>query len=155
MITLAAQDAPRGWGGPIALLVAAAIFVAYATLLDAWQRRREVHSPTEGDAPGVRVTPQARSVSDTDDTEPDTGWWGRIVVRNGKRIRASGPAVEVVDEELDLALEETLEDAIARMEDEGVAYMEIVRQVMDEHRVSESTAKRAIREVRAERTQAA
>lgn len=154
-LTIAAAAEPsRGWGGPIALGIVAAIYVAGATL---HHHFREPRSPAEGDTPGVRVNTQVSAVSDTDDTDADTGWWGRIVERNGRRVRAAGPPAEDVDEELDLDLEgaETMEDAIVRLEGQGSSYMEIVRHLVDEHRVSESTAKRAIRTVRAERANAA
>ena len=153
---LAAAEPHRGWGGPVAILAAVAVFITYATLLDAWQRRRGLPSPTgEGDT-DTGVNAQVGAVSDTDDTTGDTNWWGRIVERGGRRVRVDG---EPRDEALDLDLDgddepESLEDAVDRMDRQGVAYAEIVRRVMAAYRVSESTAKRRIRDSREARTAA-
>lgn len=154
MFTLAAQEPQRGWGGPVALLIAVAAFIALATLHDAWMRRRGLPSPTEGDDPDDGVNPQVGSVSDTSDTAGDPGWWGRIVERGGRRVRVAAPPA---DDDVDLALDdepETLEEAVARLDAEGVPYAEIVRRVMADFRVSESTAKRRIRDSREARSAA-
>lgn len=155
MITFAAeQAATRGWGGPVALAIVAAVYIAGVTL---HHHFRGPHSPTEGDGPGVRVTPQVSSVSDTDDTKRDTGWWGRVItLPDGRRARAH--AAEDVDDEVDVDLDdesETEEEAVARMLDDDVQYAEIVRCLRADFRVSEATAKRRIRDVRAERIAAA
>ncbi|MEU5950527.1 hypothetical protein ABZ793_34000 [Micromonospora sp. NPDC047465] len=158
-ITLAAAEEPsRGWGGPIALGLVLAVYIAGATLHDWWMRTRGVPSPTEGDAPGVSVNAQVSAVSDTDDTDRDTGWWGRLVtLPDGRRARTNVPATAIADEELDLDLdaaedeEETIEDVIDRLDFRGVPYVEIVATVMGQFRVSESTAKRRIRDARAAR----
>ncbi|GAB3817594.1 hypothetical protein GCM10027605_68550 [Micromonospora zhanjiangensis] len=98
------------------------------------------------------VNPQLSEVSDTDDTTADTPWWGRIVERGGRRVRVVPGAVPERDPELDWDLEEgdteTLEEAVDRMDQDGVPYAEIVRRVMADYEVSESTAKRRIRESR-------
>ncbi|WP_431728256.1 hypothetical protein [Verrucosispora sp. TAA-831] len=159
MLTLAAAEATRGWGGPVALLVVAVLYIAGATIHYGWlEKRGGLPSPTEDTDTDPGVKPQVKPVSDTDDTGRDTGWWGRIVERDGRRVRATGPAPER-DEDLDLELvdeePETAEKVIGRMLDRGHPYMEIVRQVMDDLEVSEATAKRAIRDVRAERIAAA
>lgn len=158
MFTLAATQEPaRGWGGPVAILIAVAIFIAFAALHYTWQERRGLPSPTEEDAPDTGVNSQVSVVSDTDDTGRDTSWWGRIVERDGRRVRIDERAPR--DEELDLALEEdeqaeTLEEAVDRMDRQGIAYAEIVRTVMATYRVSESTAKRRIRDSREARAAA-
>lgn len=149
MLTLAATQEPaRGWAGPVAILIATAVFIGFATLHDAWMRRRDLPSPAEGDDTGGGVKAQASAVSDTDDTDRDTGWWGRIVERGGQRIRVDERPPR--DEDLDLDLEEdeeaeTLEEAVGRMDRQGIPYAEIVRTVVASYRVSESTAKRRIR----------
>lgn len=151
-MTLAAAAEPtRGWGGPIALALVAALYVAGATL---HHHYRGPHSPTEGDDPGIRINAQVRSVSDTGDTDRDTGWWGKVfTLPDGRRVRRASPVDEMVDDELDLALDgeqpETMDAAAAQMVADDRPYMEIVRHLMDEYGVSESTAKRAIRTVRA------
>ncbi|OKI52842.1 hypothetical protein [Micromonospora sp. CB01531] len=156
MFTLAAAQEPhRGWGGPVALLIAVAVFITIATLHDVWMRRG-LPSPTEGDDTEDGVTAQVSKVSDTDDTDRDTNWWGRIVEHGGRRVRVDGPPR---DEALDLELDdeepaETLEEAVDRMDRQGVPYAEIVRRVMADHQVSESTAKRAIRRSREARSPA-
>ncbi|MFY1658590.1 hypothetical protein [Micromonospora sp. WMMD1274] len=154
-IAAAATEEPgRGWGGPIALAIVAAIYIAGATLHYMWRERRGLPSPTDEDDTGTGVNAQVSAVSDTDDTDRDTGWWGRIVEHRGRRIRVDElPRDHDVD--LDLAdpgsAPETLETAVDRMDRQGVQYMDIVRRVMEVYGVSEATAKRRIREVRAVR----
>ncbi|OKI47245.1 hypothetical protein A6A27_10375 [Micromonospora sp. CB01531] len=152
MFTLAAAEPSRGWGGPVALLIAAVVFVAFATLHDVWMRRG-LPSPTEGDDTDGGDTSQVSSVSDTDDTDRDTSWWGRIAEVGGRRVRVDQ---EPRDEALDLDLEdekpESLEEAVDRMDRQGVPYVEIVRRVMADYQVSESTAKRRIRDSREARS---
>ncbi|MFI6228862.1 hypothetical protein ACIBCR_16285 [Micromonospora echinospora] len=175
-ILAAAQEPERGWGGPVALLVAVAAFYVIISVHHRIQEARERRanpSPTPPTGRGVSDTTQVRAVSDTDDTardtEPDTGWWGRIVESGGRRFRVydqPAAAAEPADDEVDVALDddehdepeeetETIEDVIALMLDRGHQYAEIVRHVMEEFEVSEATAKRRIRDVRAERIAAA
>lgn len=173
MLTLAAaQEAPRGWGGPVAILAAVVVFYLFATTHQRIRDARRTPSPTPRGGRGVRVKPQVRSVSDTDNTTPDTtddtdaetDWWGRIVEVGGRRFRQARQIMrtgalddeddefEHADDDVDLALDdepETMEEAIARMDEAGVPYAEIVRAVMRDYEVSESTAKRRIRDVRA------
>lgn len=163
MFTLAeAAQSQRGWGGPVALLIAVVAFLAFAGLHYAWHERRGLPSPTEDGDTDTGVNTQVSEVSDTDDTDHDTGWWGRIVEVGGRRVRAGGPAPR--DPVVDVALDEddepeeepaTIEEVVATMLDRGHPYAEIVRHVMDEFEVSEATAKRRIRDVRAERIAAA
>lgn len=162
MLTIAAEEMHRGWGGPIAILIAVAIFIAIATVHDHFKESQDP-SPTGKGGRGVRVNSQVTEVSDTDDTDSDTGWWGRIVDRDGRRWRqvahvvrtgASLPAEGIdlaLDEEEDEEADETLEEYVDRLDRAGVGYAEIVREAMDEYRVSEATAKRRIREARESR----
>ncbi|MFI6160407.1 hypothetical protein ACIA59_10705 [Micromonospora haikouensis] len=165
MLLLAADAEPtRGWGGPIALVLVVAVYVAGATI-HAHFRTRENPSPTGDGDTDSGVNPQVTEVSDTADTDRDTGWWGRIVEVGGRRVRATDAPRPDRDADVDLDLEdddegeqdepETIEDVIGKMLDRGHQYAEIVRQVMDEFEVSEATAKRRIRDVRAERIAAA
>ncbi|TDC42101.1 hypothetical protein [Micromonospora sp. KC213] len=163
-IAAAAADEPsRGWGGPIALGVVIIIYITGATLHDWYRRSRGLPSPTDDVDTDAGVNAQVSAVSDTDDTDRDTGWWGRIVEVGGRRVRAAETRLlEVRDAEVDLDLDgtepeepETIEDVIGTMLDRGHAYAEIVRLVMEEFEVSEATAKRRIRDVRAERIAAA
>lgn len=150
-ILAAAAEPSRGWGGPVALLIVAAVYVTGATLHQSWMERRDLPSPTEEDDPSVAVSPQVGVVSDTDDTN-DGSLRGPIIERGGRRVRVyykeEGDGGEV---DLDLGGDEpeTLEEAVARLDRQGVAYAEIVRRVMADYGVSESTAKRRIRDVRA------
>ncbi|MBM0275081.1 hypothetical protein [Micromonospora tarensis] len=142
----ATSDPDRGWGGPIALLIAIVVFLTVIGIQE--YINPENPSPTGDQGSGVTANPKVNSVSDTDDTEPDTSWWGRIRDVGGRRVRVVD---EPVDDELDLDLDdedepETVEKAVARMVGERQSYMEIVRHLMTVHRVSESTAKRRIRE---------
>lgn len=148
----------RGWGGPLAILIAVAVFVAIATVHHniTEARARRPHSPAGRGARVVGVKPLVSSVSDTSDTDADTGWWGRIVELGGHRVRQIEDGHQPADDDIDLALDggdesETLEEFIARADDAGVPYAEIVRDAVRAFRVSESTAKRRIRDVRADR----
>lgn len=169
MNTIAAEETSRGWGGPLAMLAAVAIFITFATLLDAWQRRRD-HSPGEGAGRGgVRVKSQVDTGFDTDDTDddpgPDTGrersgpgaWlrdFGRALWAREDRELDDEDEEEPVDdgqgdEEEDEEGPETIEGTIRRLTEQGIPYAGIVRVLKREYRISESTAKRRIREVRA------
>ncbi|MGW5556836.1 hypothetical protein ACWER9_06390 [Micromonospora sp. NPDC003944] len=146
-VLLAATSEPdRGWGGPIAVLIAVVLFLLFIGI----QEYRDP-SPTEDEGSGVSVNPKVNTVSDTDDTGRDTGWWGRIRVVGGRRVRVVDELP--VDDELDLDLDddeepETVDGAVARLLGERLSYMEIVRHLMTVYRVSEATAKRRIREHR-------
>ncbi|MEU4594386.1 hypothetical protein [Micromonospora aurantiaca (nom. illeg.)] len=151
----AAEEPARGWGGPIALAIVAVVYIAGATLHYGWRERRGLPSPAEDGDTDTGVNAQVSPVSDTDDTDRDTKpWWGEIIDRHGRRVRVStepGPRDEDVDVDLGGEDEEepTVEDVIVRLERQGLPYMEIVRHLMDGFEVSEATAKRRIREVRA------
>ncbi|MCX4470433.1 PqqD family protein [Micromonospora sp. NBC_01655] len=159
----AAEEPSRGWGGPIALAIVAAVYIAGATIHHHVRSRQDPSPTGEGDT-GVSVKPQVSTVSDTDDTDRDTDWWGGIAEVGGRRIRVYGPA-PTAGREADVDLDqddeeeedepETIEAVIGKMLDRGHQYAEIVRHVMEEFEVSEATAKRRIREVRAERIAAA
>ncbi|MET7949203.1 hypothetical protein [Micromonospora sp. NPDC005324] len=148
VLIAATAEPERGWGGPIAVLVALLLFGLFIGI----QEYRDP-SPTEDEEGGVSANLKVKSVSDTDDTDRDTGWWGQIRNVGGRRVRVVD---ELVDEELDLNLDdedepETVEAAVARMTGERRPYMEIVRHLMSVHGASESKAKRAIRNARAKR----
>ncbi|MGJ3228932.1 hypothetical protein ACQEUV_26785 [Micromonospora aurantiaca (nom. illeg.)] len=132
-----------------------ALFITFATLHDTWMRSRGLPSPDEDDTTDTGVNPQVTPGSDTDDTADDTSLWGRIVNRGGRRVRVYTEPAR--DAEVDVDLEddeefETLEEAVDRMDRQGVPYAEIVRRVMVAYQVSESTAKRRIRDSRKVRT---
>ncbi|WP_320067852.1 hypothetical protein [Micromonospora sp. RTGN7] len=152
MLIIAAAEASRGWGGPVALALAIIAFAIVAGVTERLRTHPENPSPTEGAAPSVRVNPQFAKVSDTDDTDDDTGgWWGRIATVGGRRVRV----VDDVDDLDDVDEPQTIEDAVAELLDDGVAYSRIVDTLVTDWHVSEATAKRRIRDVRAERIAAA
>ncbi|WP_139135787.1 hypothetical protein [Micromonospora yangpuensis] len=166
MITyLAAADEPaRGWGGPIALALVVALYVTGTTLHHTWLQRHDDPSPTREADTDTGVNTQVNSVSDTDDTDRDTtGWWGRIVDVGGHRVRLTDRDRPDVDDDQDDDEDEdqgqdepaTIESVIAQMLDRGHQYAEVVRHVQEEFEVSEATAKRRIRDVRASRIAAA
>jgi len=160
---LAAAEAPRSWSWLIAVLVAYGLFLLFTPLI------RKIRNPSPPPAiEGVRRTKVQASVGVTEDepAEPaEVGWWGRIVesggyrFRQAKQIMATGGLEgldEESDEEVDLSLDdeaeddeqgEKIEEYIARARGLRVPYNAIVRVVVDYYGVSESTAKRRIREV--------
>jgi hypothetical protein len=162
-ILAAAEEPTRGWGGPIALAVAVGTWYVFISVFHRVQEarggRRTDPSPTPPAGRGVSDTTQVRAVSDTADTARDTGWWGRIATVAGKRVRVIEGTAEPVDEEVDVALDddederETEEDVVDRLDRRGVQYHEIVSTLMADFRISESTAKRRIRDARAARAE--
>lgn len=158
----AAGDPPRSWAGIVALLVAYGLFLFFAPLL----QKIGKSSPTRALPRGHRVKVQS-TVGVTDDEPGDTevGWWGRIVeiggvrYRQAKQIMATGsPELPPVGEgdDIDVPLDddpgddeddESAMEYIARARGLKVPYNHIVRVVMDHYGLSESTAKRRIREV--------
>jgi len=163
MIDIAVAPEPhRSWAWLAALLVAYGLFLLLTPLI------RKIRNPSPTPAiEGVRRTKVQATVGVTEDepTEPaEIGWWGRIVEVGGVRFRqvqqimATGGLEEPpkADDDIDLPLDdepeddkqgEKIEDYIARARHLGVQYNQIVRVVVDYYGVSESTAKRRIREV--------
>jgi len=161
-MTLAAVSDPhRSWAWLVATLAAYGIFLLLTPLI---QKIRNPSPPPSIE--GVRRTKVQATVGVTDDEpgEPaEIGWWGRIVEKGGVRFRqakeimATGglaePA-EAADEDVDVPLDEQddeqdekIEEYIARARGLRVPYNSIVKVVVDYYGVSESTAKRRIREV--------
>lgn len=160
-LSAAATQPGRSWSWLIALGVAYVVF----RLVAPWLRKIRNPSPTPALPRGQRVKVQA-TVGVTEDEptdEPEVGWWGRIREVGGVRFRQAQqivttgshelpPAAEVedVDVPLDDEVEEqteTIEEYVARLRTLGVAHNEIVRLAVRHYAVSESTAKRRIREV--------
>lgn len=173
MITFAVATATphRGWGGPLAILIAfAAIGILHVIKVRNDNLRNP--SPAEPRALPSGAKTQVSKVPDTDDTTPDAGWWGTIVdLGNGDRVRRvkavwgtgssrlpedDGPAGEgqLVDDDLDLELDEpaapaTLDEWVAANIDQ-LPYAEMVRQGTTLWQVSERTVKRRIAAARAQ-----
>lgn len=166
MTLSAAADPHRSWAWLIAALVTYVLFLFFTPLI------RKIRNPSPPPAiEGVRRTKAQATVGVTKDepAEPaEIGWWGRIVEKGGvryrqaKEIMATGGLAEPAedgDEDVDLPLdddpeepegdeqEEKIEDYIARARYLQVPYKQIVRVVVDYYGVSESTAKRRIKEV--------
>ncbi|MFC6017200.1 hypothetical protein ACFP2T_13410 [Plantactinospora solaniradicis] len=163
MLTIAAEQVDRGWGGPIGLLAAVAVFWGLVEAHRYFKIRNSSPTAPADDTDGIN--PLVDEVSDTDDTDRDTSWWGRIVDRDGRRVRQIEHVLRtgssLPDDEIDLALDdedphvgtsanlpETQAEFVDRLDLEGVPYAEIVRQAMERFRISEATVKRRIREVR-------
>jgi len=161
MLLAAEAQAPRSWAGLIALGAAYVLFRVGAYL---WLKIKNP-SPTPA-LPGVRRTKVQATVGVADDEpEAEVGWWGRIVEVGGVRLRQAQQIVKTGshelppaddDEDVDVPLDdegdedeagEGLEEYVARARDLRVPYNQIVRVVVEHYGVSESTAKRRIREV--------
>lgn len=160
-MTLSAPAADhRSWAWLAAALAAYGLFLLLTPLI------RKIRFPSPPPAiEGVRRTKVQATVGVTDDepTEPaEVGWWGRIVevggvrMRQAKQIMATGgledPAEDEPDDDVDIPLDdeeqgEKIEEYIARARDLRVPYNQIVKVVVDHYGVSESTAKRRIKEV--------
>jgi hypothetical protein len=160
-MTLSAPAADhRSWAWLIAALSAYGLFLLFTPLI------RKIRNPSPPPAiEGVRATKVQATVGVTED-EPDepaeVGWWGRIVevgglrVRQAKQIMATGGLAELPaegdagppeDEHEDDDEGEKIEEYIGRARDLRVPYNQIVKVVVEYYGVSESTAKRRIREV--------
>ncbi len=162
IVIAGAEEAQPGWGGPLALLAAAAALFALHVVL----KKIRNPSPTPPRGAGSREKPQVEAGSDPGDPDDDPGWWGRIVEVNGVRMRqvrqvwrtgsAQLPAAPAdqrsgEDDELDLDLEDTREPIGQWMaaRDGLVGTNELIRQAAARYGVSESTAKRALKAARA------
>jgi hypothetical protein len=157
-----APDAHRSWAWLAAALAAYGIFLLFTPLI------RKIRNPSPPPAiEGVRPKKVQATVGVTEDepAEPaEIGWWGRIIEKGGVRFRQAqeimatgGLAEPPEDDEVDVPLDdepdetedqgEAIEEYIARARGLRVPYNAIVRVVVDHYGVSESTAKRRIREV--------
>lgn len=175
LYAVASAEPNRGWGGPIALLAAFVIFRIVVMPAGRWVMSKIANpSPPPALPAGSRLKAQA-TVGVTDDEPADTevGWWGRIVEIGGVRVRQAQqvwrtgshelPPAEPDEEpdedpEIDLPLDdedddegESVEEYIGRARDLKVPYNQIVKVVMEYYDLSESTAKRRIRDVDAAR----
>ncbi len=155
--------AQQGWGGPVAILAAGAALY----LLHVVMSKIRNPSPTPPRGAGSREKPQVEAGSDPNDPDDDPGWWGRIVEVNGVRMRQArqvwktgsaqlppGPENAPdsdTDDELDLELDDGREPIGQWMLalDRTVGTNELIRQAAARYRVSETTAKRALRAARA------
>jgi hypothetical protein len=144
----------RGWGHLVGLAIGTVIAVlAYGTVQ--WWREYRGLSPTPPDGDEIDVTPgetgDLTPDDTTDDTEADTGWWGRrIRLADGSIVVRQPHAPDVTDDEIDVDLEEeeTREETADRLVAGGGSYADWVREIMNTHDVSESTAKRDIERAR-------
>lgn len=158
-MTLSAAEAHRSWSWLIAALVAYGLFLLFTPLI----RKIKSPSPTPS-IEGVRRTKVQATVGVTDDepAEPaEIGWWGRIVEQGGLRFRQAKQIMATGSHELSEEADpeddeepgeeddegEKIEEYITRARGLRVPYNQIVRVVVEYYGVSESTAKRRIREV--------
>jgi hypothetical protein len=167
MTLAAAADTHRSWAWLFAALAAYGLFLLFTPL---FQRiGNKIRNPSPPPAiEGVRRTKVQATVGVTEDEpiEPaEEGWWGRIKevggirFRQAKQIMATGgleEGPEHGDDDVDVPLDdepeddeqnEKIEEYIARARGLRVPYNAIVKVVVDYYGVSESTAKRRIREV--------
>jgi hypothetical protein len=178
MLLATAAEPARGWGGPIALLAAFLIFRIVVMPAGRWVMSKIGNpSPPPALPTAERVKAQATVGSTSDgSTEPEVGWWGRIVEVGGVRVRQARqvwrtgshelPAADDPDEDLnidpdtdpdiDLALDgeedddETVEEYIARARGLKLPYNQIVKVIMEYYDLTEATAKYRIRKVDAD-----
>lgn len=161
-LSTAATD-HRSWAWLAAALAAYGLFLLFTPLI------RKIRTPSPPPAiEGVRRTKVQATVGVTEDepSEPaEIGWWGRIVEKGGVRFRqakeimATGGLAELTEDDakdVDVPLDEEpgddeqdekIEEYIARARGLRVPYNAIVKVVVEYYGVSESTAKRRIREV--------
>jgi hypothetical protein len=170
-LAVAAAEPNRGWGGPLAILAAFALFRVVVMPVGRWVMAKIGNpSPTPALPTAERVKVEATvGFTEPEPVEPESGWWGRIVERGGHRFRQAEQVWRTGDHELppaddepdgdpeiDLALDEeepeergeTAEEYIARARRLGISHGQIVKVLMEYYGInSESTAKRRIREV--------
>ncbi|MEV4708885.1 hypothetical protein [Actinoplanes sp. NPDC049316] len=165
VMTAAQAEPQRGWGGPLAILAA----FAGIGLIHLFMERRRSPSPTPPRGRRSGVNSQVTAGSDPVDPGADPGWWGQIVEVNGVRMRKvrqvwrtgstrlpENAAEPPEDDGVDLALDGPGEaasepqslDAWLAEHDGQAGTNELIRQAAARYRVSESTAKRALRQVR-------
>jgi hypothetical protein len=178
----AAADQEMGWGGPVAILIAFALFAGFVAM----HRKITNPSPTppggadttaleqghDGDttpdrgADTTRDTrfPRRDTTSPGTDTDADTTWYGPIVTLGGRRFRqvahivrtgdSPPPEPEPADDLGDMVElvadppPATVEEWLARADAADMPYSDMVRGAIREYGVSDSTAKRRIREMR-------
>ncbi|HEX8628383.1 MAG TPA: hypothetical protein VF755_09465 [Catenuloplanes sp.] len=155
MVTAAAvEGSSRGWGGPIAIVVAGSIFYLVTLVVERY-RKIDDSSPARTPPREVKDHTLYHDSPDTDDTDADTTpWYGKIINVNGKKMRVARHIIRTGSSpkpDLDIITDddsETLEEYIARVDEAGMAYSEIVRNAVDSYGISEATAKRRIRDIR-------
>jgi hypothetical protein len=149
MTALAAAAEPsRGWGGPVAILVAFAVMYLIHRIV----QYREGHSPPPPGHARIGAKPQVSEVPGTNDTDRGTNWWGRIVTdETGQRVRQvwkTGSSELPADDEDwigdagDVEAEDL--DGWVRANLGAMGYAELVRAGVKRWRVSTRTMKRRI-----------
>jgi len=179
MWAAAAAEQDRGWGGPVAILIAVGVFFAYTQFREWWQGRREIENPSPT-PPGDGVTDEDPQVEDgvtgddtNDGASDDTSWWGQrtrladgsILVRRAAAVFRTGssrlpeddeqPAelVEPEPEGLDEVRGEKRAEFADRLVASPVRYTDAVLAIRHTYQVSESTAKKAIAAARERQSQ--
>lgn len=167
MLAAAAQQSPRGWGGPIGLAVALTVFLSFVGLRDRAASGKLWPSPPPGEEDAVDDGTQVRHRAGTTGTTSGTtggtdrgGLWGDLrqsLWATDSRRRddvdddlGDDEDEDVVDEDADPgpAAPETAKEAITRMVAAQCRYADIVRYLRRTYGMSERTAKRRIRDVR-------
>lgn len=164
----AAAEQSRGWGGPIAILIALAAFFAYTQYRAWWHSRDEIEnrSPTPPWGRGHDEDPQVADGVTDDDTTDDTDGEtvndfgntrtrladGSILVRRAKAVFRTGssrlpeddgqPAAPDEEEGAAEVGGETREEFADRLVAATVRYSAAVDTIMRAYGVSERTAKR-------------
>jgi hypothetical protein len=164
MLLTAETTTNRSWAGLVALGVAYVLFRVGAYV---WTKIKNP-SPTPALPAARRTKVQATvGVTEPEPTPQPVGWWGQIKEIGGVRFRQAQQVVKTGsaelpteddedDEDVDVPLDddqaadeddEKVEEYIARCRDLRVPYNQIVRVVVEHYGLSESTAKRRIRDV--------
>ncbi|MEU8821786.1 hypothetical protein [Actinoplanes sp. NPDC048796] len=168
VLAVTAAEPRRGWGGPLAILVAFAV-IGIMHLIKVRNENLKTPSPTPPKPLPRGAKTQVSVVSDTDDTDAGTGWWGSIVdlgdgrrVRRVKAVLATGSSRlpeddepvdgELVEDDIDLTLDEPAEpDSLKAWVAQNLGrlgYADLVREGMRLWQVSERTVKRRIADER-------
>lgn len=172
MLAAEVVETDRGWGGPVAILIAVAGFWVYTQWREWWKLRKEMiqnHSPTPPWVRGDSEDPQVEDGDTGDVTGDVTGWWGErirladgsVLVRRARAVFATGSSRLPEDDDQgepdaddDEMLGETRAQYADRLVVESMRYSVAVDAIVRAYGVSGRTAKRDLAEAAERRRRA-